>query len=88
MMRLTYHPLQDRTQLTALIKLFILSRPTDTLSGLRCRTLFYQLYGIDIDHHEYAYVLDAMCTRGEVTYHSHNGGDTQYAIKPKVVENA
>lgn len=86
-MRLIYKPDEDRKELRALIKLFILSRPTDTLSGLRCRTLFYSLYGIDIDHHEYAYALDEMCIKGEVIYYSHNSGDTQYIIKPQVVQN-
>lgn len=86
-MKLLYKSQEDHEQLQALIKLFILSLPGETLSGLRCRTLFHSLYGIDIDHHEYAYVLDLMCRKGEVIYYSHNSGDTQYIIKPQVVQN-
>ena len=81
-MKLIYKPEQDRAQLNMLIKLFILSRPNDTLSGMRCRGLFSDLYGIDIDHHEYAYMLDHLCTKKEITYSDFHGGDTQYVIRP------
>jgi hypothetical protein len=50
------------------------------MSGMKARQFFADLYGIDIDHHEYAYVLDAMYQRGECEYYASNGGNTEYII--------
>lgn len=80
-MKLIYDSTKDHKPLTALIHSWLSSRKGEVLSGLRARQLFSEMYGIDIDHHEYAYCLDWMSRIGEATHYNCNGGDTQYLIK-------
>jgi len=79
-MKLIYNSQTDRKELNSLIQDWILLRKGDILSGTSCRVLFNNIYGIDIDHHEYAYVLDHLCSIKAVEHYDHNWGDTQYRV--------
>jgi len=80
-MKLIYNSNEDHKELTALIQDWILSRKGSIMSGRSARVLFSDVYGIDIDHHEYAFVLDYLFTIEAVDFLSHNSGDTQYFVK-------
>ena len=82
-MKLNYDQLKDRKPLNALVHTLLLTMSGKVVSGMSARQYISETYGIDIDHHEYAYVLDAMSRNGtgDAVYHSYNGGDTQYKIK-------
>lgn len=82
-MELKYDAVKDHQQLRALCRVLILAQYGQIVSGMKMRTLVNQTYGIDIDHHEFAYELDSMAHMAyadRVHYYSHNGGDTQYRI--------
>ncbi len=80
-MKLHYNIPDDRKEIRNLTHWFLASRKGEIVSGLSARVLFNKMFGIDIDHHEWAYTLDWM-TRAteEAQYHNRNGGDTQYVI--------
>ena len=80
-MHLQYDAVQDRKKLRELVRLFILDRKGTVVSGLQMRQYVNSRYGIDIDHHEYAYTLDEMSRRGEVSFYRPHSGDTQYYVK-------
>ena len=82
-MKLIYDSHKDHRQIERLIHEWLGSRRGEVMSGMKARNFFADLYGIDIDHHEYAYVLDAMCQRGECEHYASNGGDTQYLINTR-----
>jgi hypothetical protein len=79
-MKLEYHAVNDHKQLRQLVRILLLSQEGMVLSGIEARRLFNQLCGIDIDHHEYAYVLDEMTRTGEAIYWDHHGGGTEYRV--------
>lgn len=81
-MKLEYDPVVDHKELRALVRLIILGghMTGDIVSSMSLRVEANQAYGIDIDHHEFAYELDALRQRGVVQYHNSHGGDTQYKI--------
>ena len=79
-MKLTYNSQTDHKEIKALTRLILLSQKGKIFSGMSARQFCNQVYGIDIDHHEWAYRLDEMTRTGEATYHAYNGGDTQYII--------
>ena len=81
-MKLTYDGYKDHKYIRSLTHIFCQSRKGSVVSGMSMRVWFNQNYGMDIDHHEWAYTLDWMReSTKEADYHSHNGGDTQYLIK-------
>ena len=80
-MKLTYDQTKDRRQLDRLVHMLLSSRRGEAMSGMVARRLFADLYGLDIDHHEYACMLDAMERRQECTRDGWNrNGDSQYII--------
>jgi hypothetical protein len=70
---------QGEKRLKKLVHDWLISRTGEVLSGIKARSLFQDLYGIDIDHHEYISVLDEMSRRGECTV-IQGWGDTTYLI--------
>ena len=80
-MKLTYDGYKDHKYIRALTHSWLASRKGEIMSGMKARILFNQIYGIDIDHHEYAYTLDWMSQIEECVHHSYHGGDTEYLIK-------
>jgi hypothetical protein len=81
-MKLTYDQTRDRRQIQRLVKLFLTSRKGELISCMAARQKFAELYGIDIDHHEYANALDEMSRTGEATIQGWDKhGDTQYLIE-------
>lgn len=81
-MKLIYDSQKDHHQIETLIHHWLTSRRGEVMSGMIARQLFARIYGIDIDHHEYAYVLDAMSRRDECTHCGFNkNGDTEYLIR-------
>lgn len=79
-MKLVYNGRKDHTELRRLLKALVSTQKGEILSGMSARVKFNQVYGIDVDHHEYAYLFDQMSRTGETEYYNHNGGDTQYRI--------
>ena len=79
-MKLTYNTNEDMKELRNLTQDWILSRKGQIMSGLSCRRLFADVYGIDIDHHVYAYTLDYLRNIEAIKFHAHNDGDTQYLV--------
>ena len=79
-MKLIYDSQKDSKKLRSLVHGWLQSRKGEVLSGMKARHLFNDIYGIDIDHHDYAYCLDWMSQIGECTHYNCNGGDTQYLI--------
>jgi len=79
-MKLTYDPQTDRRELRKLISLLIAQHKGHVVSGMQLRQHTAAEYGISIDHHEFAYELDAMSRRGECKHHDYHGGDTQYIV--------
>ena len=79
-MKLQYDAVRDHSEVRQLVKLFIRQRKGSIVSGMDMRIWVNSTYGIDIDHHEYAYALDQMTRSEEVTYHNHHSGDTQYLV--------
>lgn len=80
-MKLIYST-DDRDKLKNLLQDWILSRKGSIMSALSARKLFSDVYGIDIDHHEYAYILDYLHNIKAISYYEHNYGDTAYIISP------
>ena len=80
-MKLIYNSNEDRDELKSLIQDWLLSYKGKVFSGVSARMFFNELYGIDIDHHEYARVLDFLQIIKSADFYNHNGGDTQYIIK-------
>lgn len=85
-MKLDYDPLKDRRQLRALMKLVIFAQKSQVVSGMSMRRIGNQDYGIDIDHHEWAYLLDELHTAGLVDHYAYHGGDTQYVVLGQIHE--
>ena len=79
-MKLIYDPVKDHRELRRLIHAWLASRKGEVISGMSARRMFSEMYGIDIDHHEYAYELDNMTRTQECQHYAFHGGDTQYII--------
>ena len=78
-MKLIYDQTRDRKQLHSLVHHLLQTRKGQVLSGIKARQLFAEIYGLDIDHHEYANVLDEMSRREECILTKGNG-DCEYLI--------
>jgi hypothetical protein len=57
-MKLIYNTNEDYDQLKSITMDWILHRKGTIVSGMSCRRLFQDMYGIDIDHHVYSTVLE------------------------------
>ena len=88
-MRLTYDQTNDRKELNELVELLVKSfAGTRDYSGMDMRVEVNRKFGINIDHHEFTYMMDNMTRTGEAVS-TQGWGDTRYRIlTEKEIEKA
>ena len=77
-MKLIYDGNKDHKYIRIFTHNFLQARKGEIISGMKARQMCNEFYGMDIDHHEWAYTLDWMSQIGEADHVNHHGGDTQY----------
>jgi hypothetical protein len=78
-MKLTYDQTNDRKELNELVHLIVKSFAGQEFSGMQMWQKVNKIFGIDIDHHEFTYMMDSMTRTGEATC-TQGWGDTRYRI--------
>ena len=88
-MNLNYNQQTDRKELNELVELLVKSfAGSHDYSGMDMRVEVNRKFGINIDHHEFTYMMDNMTRTGEAACTQGWGGTRYRILTEKEIEKA